>query len=87
MCSVETILHYCMCNREANNHSKILLKQAHHLLDFSGELLKIGYGLSFASTISPQEYRDILVLGSSEPRMTVTYKSHQKLSLRITFPI
>ena len=46
-----------MCNREANSDSKILLKQAHHLLDFSGELLKISCGLSFASKISPQEYR------------------------------
>ena len=39
---------HCMCNREANDDSKILLKQAYHLLDFSGELLKISCGLSFA---------------------------------------
>ena len=53
-------------NREGKNDSKIPLKQAHHLLDFSGGLLKISWGLSLPQQYLHRSTGDILVLASSE---------------------
>ena len=78
-------LNICLLNLLQWYLDSLPLSHLGALLNFSGKLLAIILSFEIASMISPQVTVDILVLSSSQPRMTMTCKKALKLPLRISF--